>query len=122
MNRHLGTFQSAEQARILGDYALAVELYAKAVSLAEHSSAADLVTLHHMWGVVLTSTGQYEEAGEHLMKASSLADKARNSRTWAAIGRDLALLYLAKEQLGAALHEIDISLNYFAFRRSFSPC
>jgi tetratricopeptide (TPR) repeat protein len=112
MDRYLHAFDAAEQARIQGDNETAIRLYEEAADLSEQSSAFDPVALHHMWGVALTSTGQYEEALKQLMKASRLADTARNSKTWSAISRDMALLYLAKRQLGFAHHEIDHALNY----------
>lgn len=112
MDRYLEAFDAAEQARIQGDYGHAIELYTEAAGLADQSSAADLVALHHMWGVALKSAGQYEEALTHLRKASTLADTTRNSKTWAAIDRDLALLYLTTDSHGMAWSVIEKSLSY----------
>lgn len=114
MDRYLEAFDAAEQARIQGDNAKAVLLYEEAASLAEYSSAADPVTLHHMWGVALTSLGRLEDARQHLIRAEEHSSSTHNSVTWAAISRDLALLYLADGQPSRAISEIDKSLTYLS--------
>lgn len=114
MDRYLEAFDAAEQARIQGDNAKAVLLYEEAASLAEYSSAADPVALHHMWGVALTSLGRLEDARQHLIRAEEHSSSTHNSVTWAAISRDLALLYLADGQPSRAISEIDKSLTYLS--------
>lgn len=102
MDRYLEAFDAAEQARIQGDNAKAVLLYAEAASLAEYSSAADPVALHHMWGVALISLGQYEEADEQLGKAIELSDDPIKTRI---IDRDAARCALLSGDFGTA-HEL----------------
>lgn len=102
MDRYSEAFDDAEQARIQGDNAKAVLLYAEAASLAEYSSAADPVALHHMWGVALISLGQYEEADEQLGKAIELSDDPIKTRI---IDRDAARCALLSGDFGTA-HEL----------------
>jgi tetratricopeptide (TPR) repeat protein len=108
MDRYLEAFDAAEQARIQGDNAKAVLLYEEAASLAEYSSAADPVTLHHMWGVVLTSLGQHEEADEHFADALLLTDDPTKVR---AINRDGSRVALLRGDFGVAHELIDYAMG-----------
>lgn len=108
MDRYLEAFDAAEQARIQGDNAKAVLLYEEAASLAEYSSAADPVTLHHMWGVALTSLGQHEEADEHFADALLLTDDPAKIR---AINRDGSRAALLRGDFGVAHELIDYAMG-----------
>lgn len=110
MDRYLEAFDAAEQARIQGDNAKAVLLYAEAASLAEYSSAADPVALHHMWGVALISLGLTDEALGHLNMALSRANAANDFKLCAAIDRDMARANLMGENPSVALDLIVRSL------------
>jgi tetratricopeptide (TPR) repeat protein len=98
MDRYLHAFDAAEQARIQGDDAKAVLLYEEAASLAQYSSAADLVALHHMWGLVLIEIGETDEARNHLI----IAMNDTRGEEHGSVLKDYSRTYLIDGNLGSA--------------------
>ncbi len=110
MDRYLHAFDAAEQARIQGNNEKAVLLYAEAASLAEYSSAADLVELHLRWGMTLLDLGadHAAEAWTHLIEAKQHRPHLLES---VAIDRELGRACLIKQDLRAARRYIDLALE-----------
>lgn len=101
-------FAAAEQARIKDDNEAAEELYTKAEALLDSATEAEQVELHHMWGVVLTSLGQYEEADERFADALLLTDDPTKVR---AINRDGSRAALLRGDFGVAHELIDYAMG-----------
>lgn len=102
------TFEAAEQARIQGDYDLAIALYAIAAASNEEISTANETALHHMWGVALLGTNDYAEANQHFELA---LDTAQYRDQHAAILRDCSRGDMLNGDLERALEMIEVSLS-----------
>ena len=101
-------FEAAEQARIQGDYDLAIALYAIAAASNEEISTANKTTLHHMWGVALLGTNDYAGANQHFELA---LDTVQYLDQHAAILRDYSRGDMINEDFERALEIIEVSLS-----------
>lgn len=108
MKGYQETFEAAEQARIQGDYNLAIALYAIAAASNEEISTASETTLHHMWGVALLGTNDYAGANQHFELA---LDTAQYRDQYAAILRDCSRGDMLNGDLERALEIIEVSLS-----------
>ena len=108
MKGYQETFEAAEQARIQGDYDLAIALYAIAATSNEEISTTNETTLHHMWGVALLGTNDYAGANQHFELA---LDTVQHLDQHAAILRDCSRGDMINEDFERALEIIEVSLS-----------
>lgn len=110
MDRYLEAYAAAERAQLAGEYGDAAMLYSEAASLADQSSAANLVELHLKWSMALLDLGldHIAEAWAHLTKAEQLGPDVLESL---AIGRARGRACLMNEDLRAARRHIYLALG-----------
>jgi adenylate cyclase len=114
--------QAGSQARQLHATQQGIDFYQKALTSAQHSSGVDTVKeraqVHLALGELYVSTGQYDEAGEHLQKAIELARTQQDHESEAQACRWYGRAYEQQGEYAQALAWLENGFN--ALRDSIS--